>query len=158
MLRATGVPTLHDGPAALPRCCISWRSGGINAYARRFSLEELFAEAGSPGPAGRGNHVTVFLCHSSGPSVGCFHCAKFTPEYSAAHRRSLSGPAGGFRFVSIHCTSFTSMPRPYWQGAVLNAARQVSLIASIIFVPQFPLSALRSPASGGEKLLSPSFW
>lgn len=139
MVELTGVPyTGIMAAAALPALLYFlavWV--GINAYARRFSLRSI-AEADRP--ALRDVVVTslFFLVPFSVLLWGMFG-AKFTPEYSAA-MAILS--AAVLLFFNAQLTFLSRQIAIRLASAVLNAARQVSLIASIILCASIIIGVL----------------
>ncbi|MEH6563686.1 MAG: TRAP transporter large permease subunit, partial [Marinobacter sp.] len=139
MVELTGVPyTGIMAAAALPALLYFvavWV--GINAYARRFSLESI-AEADRP--ALRDVVITslFFLVPFSVLLWGMF-IAQFTPEYSAA-MAILS--AAVLLFFNAQLTFLPRQIASRLASAVLNAARQVSLIASIILCASIIIGVL----------------
>lgn len=139
MVELTGVPyTGIMAAAALPALLYFvavWV--GINAYARRFSLKSIDA---ADRPALRDVVITslFFLVPFSVLLWGMF-IAQFTPEYSAA-MAILS--AAVLLFFNAQLTFRPRQIASRLASAVLNAARQVSLIASIILCASIIIGVL----------------
>ncbi|MEM5544968.1 TRAP transporter fused permease subunit [Sulfitobacter sp. AS92] len=139
MVELTGVPyTGIMAAAALPALLYFvavWV--GINAYARRFSLKSIDA---ADRPALRDVVITslFFLVPFSVLLWGMF-IAQFTPEYSAA-MAILS--AAVLLFFNAQLTFRPRQIARRLASAVLNAARQVSLIASIILCASIIIGVL----------------
>ncbi|UOA31554.1 C4-dicarboxylate TRAP transporter large permease protein DctM [Sulfitobacter sp. DSM 110093] len=139
MVELTGVPyTGIMAAAALPALLYFvavWV--GINAYARRFSLKSI-AEADRP--ALRDVVITslFFLVPFSVLLWGMF-IAQFTPEYSAA-MAILAATA--LLFFNAQLTFLPRQIADRLASAVVNAARQVSLIASIILCASIIIGVL----------------
>ncbi|WP_323772533.1 TRAP transporter fused permease subunit [Antarctobacter sp.] len=139
MVELTGVPyTGIMAAAALPALLYFvavWV--GINAYARRFALKSI-AEADRP--ALRDVVITslFFLVPFSVLLWGMFN-AQFTPEYSAAMAILA---ATVLLFFNAQLTFLPRQIADRLANAVLNAARQVSLIASIILCASIIIGVL----------------
>lgn len=139
MVELTGVPyTGIMAAAALPALLYFvavWV--GINAYARRFSLKSIDA---ADRPALRDVVITslFFLVPFSVLLWGMF-ISQFTPEYSAA-MAILS--AAVLLFFNAQLTFRPRQIASRLASAVLNAARQVSLIASIILCASIIIGVL----------------
>ncbi len=139
MVELTGVPyTGIMAAAALPALLYFvavWV--GINAYARRFSLKSIDA---ADRPALRDVVITslFFLVPFCVLLWGMF-IVQFTPEYSAA-MAILS--AALLLFFNAQLTFLPRQIATRMTTAVLNAARQVSLIASIILCASIIIGVL----------------
>ncbi|WP_050526472.1 TRAP transporter permease [Pseudorhodobacter aquimaris] len=139
MVELTGVPyTGIMAAAALPALLYFlavWV--GINAYARRFALKSM-AEADRPSTRDVVVTSLFFLVPFSVLLWGMFG-ANFTPEYSAA-MAILS--AALLLFFNAQLTFLPNQIANRLTSAVLNAARQVSLIAAIILCASIIIGVL----------------
>ncbi len=129
MVELTGVPFTGNMPAAALLALLYFVAVwmGINTYTRRFSLKSI-AEADRP--ALRDVVITslFFLVPFSVLLWGMF-VAQFTPVYSAAMAILA---ATVLLFVNARLTFLPRQIADRLASAVLNAARQMALIASII--------------------------
>ncbi|MEP4700740.1 MAG: TRAP transporter large permease subunit [Parasphingorhabdus sp.] len=145
MVELTGVPFTGIMPAAALLALLYFVAVwmGINTYTRRFSLKSI-AEADRP--ALRDVVITslFFLVPFSVLLWGMF-VAQFTPEYSAAMAILA---ATVLLFVNAQLTFLPRQIADRLASAVLNAARQMALIASIILCASIIIGVLSSTGLG----------
>lgn len=139
MVELTGVPyTSIMAAAVLPAILYFFAVWvGINAYATRFDLREV-DEADRP--KGRDVIVTsLFFLVPFSVLLWSMFGAGYTPQYAAA----LAILAGALLlFVNAELEFRPAQIAARFQGAIMNAARQVSMIAAIILCASIIIGVL----------------
>ena len=139
MVELTGVPYTSIMAAAILPAFLYFLAVwvGINAYARRFDLKGVDA---ADRPARRDVIITsLFFLVPFSVLLWAMFGAKFTPEYSAA----LAILAGALLlFVNADLKSDRAQIIDRLTSAVLNAAKQVSMIAAIILCASIIIGVL----------------
>jgi TRAP transporter 4TM/12TM fusion protein len=139
MVELTGVPYTSIMAAAILPAFLYFLAVwvGINAYARRFDLKGVDV---ADRPARRDVIITsLFFLVPFSVLLWAMFIAKFTPEYSAA----LAILAGAvLLFVNADLKSDRAQIIDRFTGAVLNAAKQVSMIAAIILCASIIIGVL----------------
>ena len=139
MVELTGVPYTSIMAAAILPAFLYFLAVwvGINAYARRFDLKGVDV---ADRPARRDVIITsLFFLVPFSVLLWAMFAAKFTPEYSAA----LAILAGALLlFINADLKSDRAQIIDRFTGAVLNAAKQVSMIAAIILCASIIIGVL----------------
>lgn len=139
MVELTGVPYTSIMAAAILPAFLYFLAVwvGINAYARRFDLKGVDA---ADRPARRDVIITsLFFLVPFSVLIWAMFGAKFTPEYSAA----LAILAGALLlFINADLKSDRAQIIERLTSAVLNAAKQVSMIAAIILCASIIIGVL----------------
>ena len=139
MVELTGVPYTSIMAAAILPAFLYFLAVwvGINAYARRFDLKGVDA---ADRPARRDVIITsLFFLVPFSVLLWAMFGAKFTPEYSAA----LAILAGALLlFINADLKSDRAQIIDRLTSAVLNAAKQVSMIAAIILCASIIIGVL----------------
>ncbi|MBW4963371.1 TRAP transporter fused permease subunit [Sulfitobacter sp. CW3] len=139
MVELTGVPYTSIMAAAILPAFLYFLAVwvGINAYARRFDLKGVDV---ADRPARRDVIITsLFFLVPFSVLLWSMFIAKFTPEYSAA----LAILAGALLlFINADLKSDRAQIIDRFTGAVLNAAKQVSMIAAIILCASIIIGVL----------------
>ncbi|MEC3861812.1 TRAP transporter fused permease subunit [Mesobacterium sp. TK19101] len=139
MVELTGVPyTSIMAAAILPAILYFFAVWiGINAYATRFDLKSVDE---ADGPARRDVIITsLFFLVPFSILLWAMFAAKFTPEYAAA----LAILAGALLlFFNAELEFRPAQISERFKGALLNAARQVSMIAAIILCASIIIGVL----------------
>jgi TRAP transporter 4TM/12TM fusion protein len=139
MVELTGVPYTSIMAAAILPAFLYFLAVwvGINAYARRFDLKGVDA---ADRPARRDVIITsLFFLVPFSVLLWAMFGAKFTPEYSAA----LAILAGALLlFINADLESDRAQIIDRLTSAVLNAAKQVSMIAAIILCASIIIGVL----------------
>jgi TRAP transporter 4TM/12TM fusion protein len=139
MVELTGVPYTSIMAAAILPAFLYFLAVwvGINAYTRRFDLKGVDA---ADRPARRDVIITsLFFLVPFSVLLWAMFGAKFTPEYSAA----LAILAGALLlFVNADLKSDRAQIIDRLTSAVLNAAKQVSMIAAIILCASIIIGVL----------------
>lgn len=139
MVELTGVPYTSIMAAAILPAFLYFLAVwvGINAYARRFDLNGVDA---ADQPARRDVIITsLFFLVPFCVLLWAMFGAKFTPEYSA----TLAILAGALLlFINADLKSDRAQIIDRFTSAVLNAAKQVSMIAAIILCASIIIGVL----------------
>ncbi|WP_386625548.1 TRAP transporter permease [Sulfitobacter geojensis] len=139
MVELTGVPyTLIMAAAILPAILYFFAVWiGINAYATRFDLKGVDA---ADRPKGRDVIITsLFFLVPFSALLWAMFAAGFTPQYAAA----LAILAGALLlFINADLEFRPAQIAERFQGAVMNAAKQVSMIAAIILCASIIIGVL----------------
>ena len=139
MVELTGVPYTSIMAAAILPAFLYFLAVwvGINAYARRFDLKGVDV---ADRPARRDVIITsLFFLVPFSVLLWAMFVAKFTPEYSAA----LAILAGALLLlINADLKSDRAQIIDRFTGALLNAAKQVSMIAAIILCASIIIGVL----------------
>ncbi|MFY0645262.1 TRAP transporter permease [Sulfitobacter geojensis] len=139
MVELTGVPyTSIMAAAILPAILYFFAVWiGINAYATRFDLKGVDA---ADRPKGRDVIITsLFFLVPFSALLWAMFAAGFTPQYAAA----LAILAGALLlFINADLEFRPAQIAERFQGAVMNAAKQVSMIAAIILCASIIIGVL----------------